>query len=104
VSIKIKVRATSETVLDDVEIQHQRRRDRLVRKVPDCLPYDRDLDAHGYDQESLSETTRDLPSSLRRVLICPIQLIGLKKRIRLGVSSSETQDQPSPSEVQRPQQ
>ena len=32
-SIKIKVRATSETVLDDVEIQHQRRRDRLVRKV-----------------------------------------------------------------------
>ncbi len=32
-SIKIKVRATSETVVGDVEIQHQRDRARRVRKV-----------------------------------------------------------------------
>jgi hypothetical protein len=33
VSIKIKVRTTSETVVGDVEIQHQRQRARRVRKV-----------------------------------------------------------------------
>ena len=33
VSIKIKVRATSETVVGDAEIQHQRHRARRVRKV-----------------------------------------------------------------------
>jgi hypothetical protein len=33
VSIKIKVRATSETVVGDAEIQHQRYRTRRVRKV-----------------------------------------------------------------------
>jgi hypothetical protein len=33
VSIKIKVRDTSETVVDDVQIHHQRHRTRRVRKV-----------------------------------------------------------------------
>jgi hypothetical protein len=33
VSVKIRVRATSETVVGDVEVQHQRHRTRHVRKV-----------------------------------------------------------------------
>ncbi len=45
-----------------------------------------DLDAHGGGKECLSKTSR--VSSLRWDLICPNQLMVLKKRILLGVSSS----------------
>ncbi len=101
--------------MDDTEIQHQRHRTLLIPRFNDLLCFDSMCGAEkvsdlinlflqpqvasGFSgitgiwapmevEKNFCQRLADQVSSRRWDLICPSQLIGLKKRIRLGASSS----------------